>query len=228
MGDAYSAIGALADPVRRRLYDAVCARDDGLGREEAARWAGVAPHVARFHLDKLVAEGLLSVEHRRLTGRTGPGAGRPANVYRRAGAEVAVSLPDREYDLVGHVLAAAVERTLGGDELPHALAAEAREAGHRDGNTYTGRERGELQRTAGALAARGFEPRPDDGGLSLRNCPFDALARSHTALVCGVNLDYVTGVLEGLGCQAVEAHLDPGPDRCCVHLQLLGRPSSLA
>ena len=80
MGDAYSAIGALADPVRRRLYDAVCARDDGLGREEAARWAGVAPHVARFHLDKLVAEGLLSVEHRRLTGRTGPGAGRPANV----------------------------------------------------------------------------------------------------------------------------------------------------
>ena len=52
-----------------------------------------------------------------------------------------------------------------------------------------------------ALAARGFEPHRDDGGLTLRNCPFDALARSHTALVCGVNLDYVGGVLDGLGCQ---------------------------
>ena len=90
MGDAYSAIGALADPLRRRLYDAVRERTDGLGREEAARIAQVPPHVARFHLDRLVDEGLLRVEQRRLTGRTGPGAGRPANVYLRADTEVCV------------------------------------------------------------------------------------------------------------------------------------------
>jgi predicted ArsR family transcriptional regulator len=222
MGDAFSAIGALADPLRRRLYAVVAGRDDGVGREEAAREVGVPVHTARFHLDKLVEEGLLSVDQRRLSGRTGPGAGRPAKVYRRADTEVAVSLPERGYELVGHVLAAAVESSLDGTPLPEALAEAARAAGHRDGTAYDGqrdRGAGELDRTAEVLTGRGFEPTRTDEGLVLRNCPIDALAREHTALVCGVNHDYVGGVLEGLGCQHTEACLDPAPDRCCVRVQ---------
>src|SRR3954471_19579239 len=160
MSDAYSAIGALADPVRRRLYRYVVSSDAGVGREEAAREVGVAPHTARFHLDKLVEEGLLDVEQRRLSGRTGPGAGRPAKVYRRSAAEVAVSLPEREYDLVGHVLAAAVARSLDGAGLEATLAEEAREAGRRDGTSYDGGG-SELDRSAEALADRGFEPHRD-------------------------------------------------------------------
>jgi predicted ArsR family transcriptional regulator len=217
VGDAYSAIGALADPVRRRLYSYVAASDEGVGREEAAREVGVAPHTARFHLDRLVGEGLLTVDRRRLTGRNGPGAGRPAKVYRRSGAEVAVSLPDREYDLVGHVLAAAVERSLAGSPLDSALTDEARAAGHRDGTAYDGNG-DDLARAAGALAARGFEPRAVANGLELRNCPFDALAQTHAALVCGVNHDYVAGLLDGLSCERACARLDPGPDRCCVRI----------
>src|SRR4029078_7960687 len=99
MGDAFSAIGSLADPLRRRLYAFVAARDDGGGREGVARERGVPAHTARFHLDKLVDEGLLSVDHRRLSGRTGPGAGRAAKGYRRSGTEVAGSLPQAGYDL---------------------------------------------------------------------------------------------------------------------------------
>jgi predicted ArsR family transcriptional regulator len=207
MGDAFSAIGSLADPVRRRLYEFVSGRDDGVGREEAAREVGVPTHTARFHLDKLVQEGLLSV-----------GAGRPAKVYRRADTEVAVSLPEREYDLVGHVFAAAVERSLDGAPLTEALADEARAAGRRDGTAYDGKG-GELERSAGVLSGRGFEPTRVGDGLVLRNCPFDALAREHTALVCGVNRDYVGGVLDGLGCSQTAARLDPGPDRCCVRVE---------
>jgi predicted ArsR family transcriptional regulator len=226
MGDAFSAIGSLADPLRRRLYDFVAGRDDGVGREEAARAVGVPTHTARFHLDKLVEEGLLSVDHRRLSGRTGPGAGRPAKVYRRSGPEVAVSLPERGYELVGQVFAAAVEKSLDGAPLSESLAGEARAAGHRDGTAYDDRrhavepdEPGELGRVAAVLAGRGFEPSADDDGLVLRNCPFDALARDHTALVCGVNRDYVGGVLDGLGCAHTSARLDPGPDRCCVRVE---------
>jgi predicted ArsR family transcriptional regulator len=217
-GSAFSAIGSLADPVRRRLYEIVIGRDDGVGREEAARVAEVPTHTARFHLDKLVEEGLLAVDHRRLSGRTGPGAGRPAKVYRRSDTEVAVSLPERGYDLVGRVFAAAVERSLEGDPLLETLAEEARAAGRRDGTAYDGTG-GELDRSAGVLAGRGFEPTLVDDGLVLRNCPFDALAREHTALVCGVNRDYVGGVLDGLGCEHTAARLDPGPDRCCVRVE---------
>ena len=219
MGDAFSAIGALADPLRRRLYAFVAGRDDGVGREEAAREVGVATHTARFHLDKLVEEGLLTVDHRRLSGRSGPGAGRPAKVYRRSDTEVAVSLPERGYELVGHVFAAAVEKSLDGAPLTEALAAVAREAGRRDGTAYEGDEGGELERSADVLSGRGFEPTQDGDGLVLRNCPFDALAREHTALVCGVNRDYVGGVLEGLGCEHTAARLDPGPERCCVRVE---------
>jgi predicted ArsR family transcriptional regulator len=223
MGDAFSAIGALADPLRRRLYDIVVDRADGVGREEAARAAGVPTHTARFHLDKLVEAGLLSVDHRRLSGRTGPGAGRPAKVYRRSENQIAVSLPERGYELVGHVFAAAVEKSLEGAPLTEALADEARSAGHRDGTAYDGGPDAgggsELERSADVLTGRGFEPTRVGDGLVLRNCPFDALAREHTALVCGVNRDYVGGVLEGLGCRHTTARLDPGPDRCCVRVE---------
>ena len=35
----------------------------------------------------------------RLTGRSGPGAGRTAKLYRRSDTEIGVSLPERRYDL---------------------------------------------------------------------------------------------------------------------------------
>jgi len=215
MGDAFSAIGALADPVRRRLYSYVAAQDDGVGREEAAREVGVPTHTARFHLDKLVEEGLLAVDHRRLSGRTGPGAGRPAKVYRRADTEVAVSLPERGYDLVGRVFAAAVERSLQGAPLEATLAEEARSAGQRDGTAYDGTG-DELERSAGVLADRGFEPAATGASLVLRNCPFDALVDTYRPLVCGTNLAMAEGIVSGAGVTDLEPVLDPQPGFCCV------------
>ena len=217
--DEFAAIGALADPVRRRLYDYVASCTDAVGREQAAEAAGVPVHSARFHLDRLVDEGLLEVEFRRLSGRSGPGAGRPAKLYRRSDQVVAVSLPDRSYDLVGGVLAAAVDRSMAGESLPDAVSSAAREAGRQAGSSYDGPPGDELDRTATVLAGEGFEPTRQDQELELRNCPFDALARRHPELVCGINLDYVGGVLDGLGCDHADACLDPAPDRCCVRVR---------
>jgi len=217
MSDEFSAIGALADPVRRRLYEYVAAQPDAVGREEAAKAAGVPLHSARFHLDKLVDEHLLVVEERRLSGRSGPGAGRPAKVYRRAADEVAVSLPERSYELVGSVFAAAVERSLQGAPLARSLTEVARERGRRIGESYDG-PGDDLDRAAGALEDEGFEPTREGSEVSLRNCPFDKLARAHTTLVCGVNLDFVGGVIDGLACDSVEARLEPSPERCCVRV----------
>lgn len=215
--DEIAAISALADPVRKSLYEFVAAQPDAVGREAAAEAAGVPLHSARFHLDKLVEVGLLEADSRRLTGRTGPGAGRPARVYRRSDHEVSVSVPARGYDLVGEVLAAAVEQSMAGAPIGECLVREAHGTGLRDGAgcDTTGDD---LDRAAAALATRGFEPAGDGESLILRNCPFDALARSHTALVCGVNRDYVSGVIEGLGCSGLSAELDPAEDRCCVRI----------
>lgn len=215
--DGIGAVAVLADPVRRRLYEAVAPAASPIGREEAARVAAVPLHSARFHLDKLVDAGLLEVSYARLTGRSGPGAGRPAKLYRRSAVEVAVSLPRRSYDLVGGVLAGAVERTLGGADLAHALRDEARSRGRALGTSYDG-PGDELDRAAAALATEGFEPHREQDEVCLRNCPFDALASEHTALVCGVNLDFVVGVLDGLGCGSARARLQPDAEHCCVRV----------
>ena len=72
-----SALAALDEPLRRRVYRYVIAQGSPVGRDEAAAALGVARSVAAFHLDRLAKVGLLDVEYRRPPGRAGPGAGRP-------------------------------------------------------------------------------------------------------------------------------------------------------
>ncbi len=215
--DEIGAVAVLAEPVRHRLYDAVASASGPIGREEAAQVAAVPLHSARFHLDKLVDAGLLEVSYARISGRSGPGAGRPAKLYRRSAVEVTVSLPRRSYDLVGGVLASALERTLAGDEVAESLRDEAHTRGRTIGSAYDG-SGDDLHRASGVLAEEGFEPHREGDEVCLRNCPFDALVAQHTALVCGANLDFVTGVLDGLGCASAHARLQPDAEHCCVRL----------
>ena len=202
-------VGALADDTRRALYEYVVARPEPVGREEAATAVGLPLHSVKFHLDRLVEAGLLTVEFRRLGERTGPGAGRPSKLYRRAEEPVAVSLPSRHYDLVGHILASGVERATDGTPLPAALDEAAAEAGRARAVP------GDLATFTGVLAEHGFEPRVEDDTVLLANCPFDRLAKEHTALVCGINRAFVQGVADGVGC-GVTACLEPEPGLCCV------------
>ncbi|MEP6817521.1 MAG: helix-turn-helix domain-containing protein [Marmoricola sp.] len=212
-------IGALVEPARRALYQYVVAQPEPVGREQAADAMGIPVHSAKFHLDRLVDEGLLEVEFRRLTGRTGPGAGRPAKLYRRSATEFSVSLPERRYDLAGQILASAVDRSMR-DGVPVSTVVRdvALESG-RDLGTRSPREKAEQERTAEVLSTQGYEPRVSDAEIVLANCPFDALAREHTELVCGLNVAFVQGVLDGLGCAGLEACLDPSPELCCVRVR---------
>jgi predicted ArsR family transcriptional regulator len=124
-------IAALADPVRRALYRFVSAQPDAVGRDAVATGVGVPRHVAKFHLDRLAQEGLLEVEFRRPPGRTGPGAGRPAKLYRRSPGAVAVSVPERRYEVVGRVLARAITEARGDDaRLVEDVNVAARAVGH--------------------------------------------------------------------------------------------------
>ena len=211
-----ASIASLAEPVRRRLYEVVVAAGQPLGREEAADRAGVPVHTARFHLDRLVAEGLLEVEYRRLSGRTGPGAGRPAKLYRRGPREVSVSLPARDYDLLSRILARAVARAADSvGPVGSVVSAVAREEGAAFGSTL--RSSGdELARVADALSARGYEPQLQETEIRVRNCPFHHAAQDQTELVCGINLAYVTGICQGLDCTSVTVALTPRQDHCCV------------
>ncbi|MEU9304093.1 helix-turn-helix domain-containing protein [Streptomyces sp. NPDC048269] len=210
---AVSAIAALGEPTRRRLYDHVVRQSGPVSRDEAAAALGLARQTAAFHLDRLADASLLDVFYERRSGRSGPGAGRPAKLYRRSANQVAVSLPDRRYELAGRLLAQAVEESdATGESVRAVLHRKAEEHGEQLGERTTAGVFDVLERY-------GFEPRREGEVIVLANCPFHALAREHTRTVCGMNLHLLRGVLSGLGEAGFEACLAPGPGRCCVRLQ---------
>jgi predicted ArsR family transcriptional regulator len=199
-------LSLLAEPVRRSLYEYVAAAPAEVGRDEAADAVGVTRSLAAFHLDKLVAAGLLDSSYRRLSGRTGPGAGRPAKLYRRAAAERAVSVPPRAYASAAQLFAEVVDRA----GLEPELQAAARRAGEA---AQPGKQLEEL------LTERGYQPRRDGSAIRLRNCPFHALAREFPPLVCGMNLALLEGLLAaGTAGREWTARMDPRPGECCVVL----------
>jgi len=209
-----SAVAALAEPTRRRLYEHVVGQGAPVSRDEAAAATDVPRATVAFHLDKLVDEGLLDVVFERRTGRSGPGAGRPSKLYRRAECDVSVSLPERRYDLAGRLLAGAMEEAQSSGVSPReALARRAFDRGRE-----LGREVADADDVLKVLEEQGFEPRVEDGVITLANCPFHALAREHTALVCGMNLHLITALLDELGRRDVQTALDPAPQQCCVTL----------
>lgn len=211
--DPVSTVAALDEPTRRRLYDYVVAQRHPVGRDDASSELGLSRNTAAFHLDKLVEEGLLDVIRERRSGRSGPGAGRPAKLYLRSGRQVDVSLPGRRYELAGRLLAAAIDAAEHGDD-------SVREALSSQAQAY-GRGLGVAARPApvtDVLAEQDFEPVVAGASIRLGNCPFHELAARHTELVCGMNLDLVCGVLEGLGDQTHVARLAPEASYCCVVL----------
>jgi predicted ArsR family transcriptional regulator len=221
-----SGIAALAEPVRRDLYQFVASQTEPVSRERAAAGVGVAQHVAKFHLDKLVDDELLEFDFRRPPGRGGPGAGRPSKVYRRSAREVTVSLPERHYEVVGRLLAEAVTRSqLEGEPVTRGLRNAARATGSSLGEKIlerTGHKAGQtklLKAVIAELEGQGYEPRREPDGIIMVNCPFHSLATEYTDLVCGMNLDIMHGLLDCLESSGLKAKLDPIEGQCCVRLQ---------
>ena len=218
-------VAALADPMRRDLYLYVIAQLAPVSRDQASDALGIARHTAKFHLDKLAEEGLLDISFKRLSERRGPGAGRPTKLYARSSRQLSVILPERRYDLAGELLATAMEDAVAQGTTP---AEALRAAGAGWGRVVADRARASagprssperlLACTCQALTENGYEPHRIGGSVVLHNCPFDALAREHTELVCGMNLAIMAAVTEQLHETALAARLEPAPDRCCVVL----------
>jgi len=212
--DAIDRLAPLAEPVRRALYAHVSAQAEAVDRDAAAAAVGIGRPLAAFHLDRLVAAGLLDVEYHRRSGRTGPGAGRPAKFYRRArGVETSVSLPPRHYDEVAQILAEGVEHA------PTARASALESAvrhGHQLAASLGAHDRTTLIE---GLEDRGYEPTEDEAGVvRLRNCPFDRLATDHRELTCSLNLAMLSALAGDVPEAGLEAEPVPPEGSCCVAL----------
>jgi predicted ArsR family transcriptional regulator len=254
VGDV-AAVASLDEPTRRRVYDWVRGSALPVSRDEVAKALGVPRRTAAFHLDRLAELDLLSVTFARRSGRNGPGAGRTAKLYQRSAREVSISLPARQYDLAGQLLAGAVAESEQSGEPPReVLGRRARAMGEAIAREWSGKNaqpdsrdqrkgqhkdqrkdigRGRSRALVSILQDHGFEPevkpmaKPGVEGsdIVLHNCPFHALAQEHTDLVCGMNVQLLDGVVDGLrdtgaGEAGVRAVFDPGEGRCCVRVEV--------
>ncbi|MEU4243553.1 transcriptional regulator [Actinoplanes sp. NPDC026619] len=204
--DDLDALASLTDQVRRRAYRVVAEGTGPVGRDEVAETLGVGRTLAAFHLDKLVAAGLLEVSYARRSGKTGPGAGRPAKLYHLAAAEHAVSVPPRAYRTAAELLAEAIEQAGAENTLFKVARRHGSRAAAGEGVT-------EL------LTGQGYAPVAGHDRIELRNCPFHRLADQFPPLICGMNLAMIDGLLAGAGLDSEwTARMDPAPGRCCVTL----------
>ena len=226
-----AALALLADELRQRLYRFVAAQPGPVTRDEAAAAVGISRKLAAFHLDKLTAAGLLETTTPDPASRR-PGPGRTPKAYQPTAAEMAISIPQRRYDLLGDVLAQAIVADGPASTTRHTAHQLARERGVALGERVWAQRRlgrlgperaltviGELLGACGYAPARTATQRQ----LVLRNCPFQQLARRAPELVCSLNQELLAGLLAGLRARRVEAVLQPDlaadPTRCCVVLQ---------
>ncbi len=187
------------------LYEFVMRSAAAVGRDEAAAAVGIPRPTAAYHLDRLAADGLVEVDFVRRTGRTGPGAGRPAKLYRPTNLELVITVPPRRYLLAARVFLEAV--VAGGDSA--ALADSARRTGWAMGRAGLDT----------ALEEAGYVPENSaDNEIRFLNCPFHALAATDRQITCGMNLELVRGMIEGAGHPGA-AHLEPEPGYCCVRIR---------
>ena len=221
---AVAAIATLHDDVRAALHAFVRANDTPVTREAAAAAVGISRKLAAFHLDKLVAAGLLRARIDSLGDRR---VGRTPKVYEPAGTDIAVCVPPREPEVLAAILVDAVLTERPDERARDAVGRVAQAHGHEIGaaerrRLRPGRLGAERATTAVStlLERHGFEPARVDQVLRLRNCPFHPFAGAAPELVCGLNREFLAGVIEGLGADsAIEAVLAPRQDACCVELR---------
>ncbi len=198
-------IGSLTDTTRRRLYEYVLASNEAVGRDEAADALALPRQTVAYHLDRLADDGLVDVEFIRRSGRSGPGAGRPAKLYRKTGRDYEVTVPPRRYGLAARIL---LEAVAAGAVKRAQLMTVARRIGEEIGADGL-----EL-----ALAGTGYDPVIEDGEVRFRNCPFHMLKEQDRKTVCSLNLGLVEGMICGAGDDA-DAYLQPSDIYCCVRIR---------
>ena len=194
--------GTLGDATRRGIYIAIRESPEPMTASQIAELFAIHANVARHHLDRLVADGYLQVTRRRPSGRTGPGAGRPAKHYEPTRKNVSLQFPARRYDLLAELLLRVIERI-----APEDASAIADEIGREYGRELaaeigfpneSGYDTAAIA-VAKALIGVGFEveARPGDHELVTRFCPFGESAKNHPAIVCQLDQGLVSGLLEG-------------------------------
>jgi predicted ArsR family transcriptional regulator len=97
-------LDVLGDPALRRTVLFVRGQPSAVTADEVAASLDMPRTVARWRLERLAEAGMLATGYERRSGRSGPGAGRPAKTYSAAAETTAVEFPRRRYEALLRLL----------------------------------------------------------------------------------------------------------------------------
>lgn len=244
--ESSAGVALLGSPVRRGVVDELAALDqegraEGLTAAELGERLGLHTTTIRFHVDQLVAAGVLDSHFVR-----NGGVGRPSKKYVLREDPLAASA--RQAGRPFEVLAGLLTTTLSVEESQRLTPEEAGvrwatrraeqvaavrtavlgEAGSEAAPQGTGSRDAKVAEVIALLGEWGYTPQThplEDGSgveVTLRDCPFLDLARSHPDVVCGVHRGLLRGALAAVGEPDARISLEPfvGPDTCRARLHL--------
>lgn len=235
-------ITLLASAVRRRIVDHLASlpwavddavgegatRREGLTAAELGELLGLHTTTVRFHLDQLVTGGLVEASFVKADG-----AGRPRKKYFVAEGSLPPAGHGGPYQVLAELLACALDPAdqvglspeEAGMRWAHRRAGGGEAADLPPAHT-PGTWLGKVGAVIDLLVEWGYTPQLSTTGdgravdVTLRDCPFLELARSHPAVVCGVHRGLLRGALGSVGETAVDVSLQPfvGERTCAATL----------
>lgn len=205
---------------RARVLGAVRTHSEPMTVADLAAAVGLHVNTVRFHLERLIDEGLVEQ-----AGQDRSSGGRPRLTYRALEGEGDVR-DHRDYQLLAEILAGSIS-----ESVPDA-AATSLEAGRAWGHYLADAPKPHRSSTAQeglaellrVLAHIGFEPRvtgEQGRTLELHHCPFREVAEAHREVACSVHLGLMQGLLAGMRAPLTAERLEPfvGPHLCLARLR---------
>lgn len=174
------ALTGIAQPELREtvLFARSCSQP--VSADDVAARFGIHRSVARSRLDRLAEAGLLTVGFERRTGRSGPGAGRPAKIYGVPPETEALEFPDRHYERLLGRLVDALPPPGRVDTLARAGAEFAHDLAAGEPTGEPGDPRAAAERACAILGRLGFQAAVEsaaDGRVTITTptCPLRPL-----------------------------------------------------
>ncbi len=203
-----------ATPNRRaQLLQDLRTRSEPVTAQELAQAHGLHVTTVRFHVDALIAAGLVAA-----ASESHPRRGRPRMLYRAVTALRPDVSPGAGYELLARVLA---EHWSGPADADPTQRAEAAGAAWAAENLADGVDGDPAVVVAALFAEMGFSPvlesSADDARIVLHACPFEAVARANPTVVCALHRGLVRGALDKLGAGDTDSRLIAwDTERTCV------------